>query len=200
MNILSAALVIMSLVFAINADARPGNGPGHRPGGGGWHGDNSDTIKKGQRTTLGTVKIGSKWSSPGTAEVINIRNRTDIGCGLTHIQLSAGRDSVLINRVEVDYRWGSSDTIDLNDDNRPRPPGNRRGIHLRAGESSRWLDIDDVADGRPNGRCVERIKIYGIDTPDQNRPGRPGNWRPDRPATVKVTGLVKKRPSHGGRP
>lgn len=201
MKLFSTALVLMSLVIGISADARPGDQPNrpHRPGGG-WHGDNSNAIKNGRKVKLGTIKLG-KFDGQWDGDVIDLRKNSDVKCDLTHIQMTAERDSVLITRVVVDYRWGKSDTIDLDDrdDNRPRPPG-RRGIHLRAGESSKWLDIDDVVDGRPDGRCVERIRIYGADTPDKNNPWNPGNWRPDRPAKVKVTGLLKRRGHHGGRP
>lgn len=191
MKFFSTALVLMSLVFGMSAEARP-----HRPGG--WHGDDHHSIKAGRPINLGTIKLG-KFDGGWDGDVIDLRKRPEVKCNLTHIKMTAGNDSVLITRVVVDYRWGKSDTIDLDDrdDNRPRPPG-RRGIHLRPGKSTKWLDLDDVVDGRPEGRCVERIRIYGVDTPDKFNPFNPGSWRPDRPAKVKVTGLLKNR--RPGRP
>src|SRR5690606_33861885 len=119
---------------------------------------------------LGTVRLGDEGSRID-AEVIDVRNNRQIECNLTHVKFAAAREGVIISRVVVEYRNGQRDSVDLSDrdDGRGGPGFGRpgfpmpRGLRLMPGQSSEWLDIDDVADGRANGRCVDRIMVYGND-------------------------------------
>ncbi len=191
MKFLPSALVLMSLALGTAAQARPG----------GWFDDHSSAVKNGRQISLGTVKIGKKGGI-FDVEKIDIRRRPEIQCNLTHIKLVAERDDVIIGRIVVDYRWGKSDTLDLSylDDKGPRPAGLIRGLKLKKGQASKWLDLDDVIDGRPDGRCVESIKIYGMALPDLKNPFKPSNWNPNYEAKVKVTGLLKQRRPHAPQP
>jgi hypothetical protein len=119
-------------------------------------------------------------------------------CGLTHLSFTAQSDSVRIFAVSVTYRGGQRDQIDLNDsddfrpgdwrDNGRRRPGGR-GIYLERGESTGWLDEDDVLDGRSDGRCVQEIVIVGEE-------GFNGNRR--QAAEIRVAGLIRRRDGGGG--
>ncbi len=75
------------------------------------------------------------------------------------------------------------------------------GIQLAPLQQSQWLSVDDVMDGFPDGRCIQAITFYGIDTPDFVGPGRVE--RHDPPAWVKLDGYITRQgpgrpPGHGG--
>jgi hypothetical protein len=149
------------------------------------------------------VQIGRNNFNPSVLYV-----PAELQCRMTHIKLTAIMDSVVLTKIDVTYqradRFGNNkDSIDLNDNDdfgrsRDRRGWNDRirGISLAANQSSPWLDLDDVQDGFPNGRCITTIQVYGVDTPDFGRRGeRPGRFggpiRPiDRPATVQIEGIA----------
>jgi hypothetical protein len=135
-----------------------------------WADRDDDHIRNGEIVNLGEVMIGNS-DHHYDADTLDLFNNPRIQCRLTHIKLSAYSDSVMITRVDVEYRdadhYGKyKDSIDLNDG-----PGHGSGIYLDSGRSTGWLDVDDVVDGHANGRCIKSIRVYGIDTPDHNGPG-----------------------------
>lgn len=203
-------LVAAACMIAGSADARPGR----------WQDQRSERFRSARPVDLGTVRIG--FDRRG-ADSLRIGNDPRLGCNLTHVKLSALNDSVKIVAVDIEYqradRFGrTTDTIDLNDNddygrNFDRRGRGEQGIYLAANESTGWLDLDDVQDGFPSGRCIRSIQIYGIDTPDRHRPemgrydgrgrrdGRRGYVDRDggyhnRPALIKVEGLLLRQ---GGR-
>lgn len=214
-NLIQATLLIALTVGGIDAQARPGR----------WADRNDDRIRGREVVDLGDVVVGNSGRRVD-ASTLDVFSNPRIQCGLTHIKLSASSDSVYLTRIDVEYRdadqYGrNSDSIDLSEDRGPRY-GDRRGddgIYLDSGRSTSWLDVDDVMDGRPNGRCIKSIRVFGIDTPDRGEPGRGrgrgrggyagprgggygygyGNGGEDnyRPASVRVEGLLA-RPHHEG--
>jgi hypothetical protein len=211
------------------AQARPGR----------WMDRNDERFRDREVINLGEVVIGNSGHHVD-ADTLDVYGNPRIQCGLTHIKLSASNDSVYLTRIDVEYRdadpYGrNSDSIDLSENRGPRY-GDRRyyddrryddrrggdGIYLDSGQSTSWLDVDDVMDGRPNGRCIKSIRVYGIDTPDRGEGGRGGrdfdrgrdrdrgrggyggyrdgygygygNGNPDnyRPARVRVEGLLAR--------
>ena len=206
-------------MLAGGAQARPGS----------WQDQRGERFRGARPVSLGEVQIATPRS--GYVDAINLSGRPGLECNLTHIKLMAPLENVLITAVEIEYarpdRFGrSTDTIDLNDNDDFGRAFDRRGrggvgISLQPGEATAWLDLDDVQDGFPDGRCVRSIRIYGPETnPGFDRPGmgRPG-WdrnrerggfddrcrgprcpppapiRPNRPSVVQVDGLVV--PRHG---
>lgn len=182
------ALVVAAAVAGVAiAEARPGR----------WYGHDHDRIRHGRNIDLGSVRIGDEYGRHD-ADTIDVINRLGIECNLTHIKLSTGRDDVMIQRVEVQYRSGLRDSIDLDDnDDYGRRRGNERGLYLRPYDSSRWLDLDDVQDGYTSGRCVDRITVIGT---DMRRREFFSDWFNRRGADVQVSGLLMDRPRYDPRP
>ncbi|MFL5813314.1 MAG: hypothetical protein ACJ763_07025 [Bdellovibrionia bacterium] len=213
-NWIQASLLVALTIGGI-AQARPGR----------WADRNDDRFREREVITLGEVVIGNSGHRVD-AGTLDVFSNPRIQCGLTHIKLSAFSDSVYLTRIDVEYRdadsYGrNSDSIDMSDDRGPRY-GDRRsddrrgsdGIYLDSGQSTGWLDVDDVMDGRPNGRCIRSIRVFGIDTPDRGDGGRGGrDYGRDRgrggyggyhgggyggadnyrPASVRVEGLLARR-------
>jgi hypothetical protein len=162
-----------------------------------------DRFGRERSVVVGSVQIGRNNFNPSVLYV-----PAELQCRMTHIKLTAIMDSVVLTKIDVTYRFAdrfgnNKDSIDLNDNDdfgrsRDRRGWNDRirGISLAANQSSPWLDLDDVQDGFPDGRCITSIQVYGIDTPDFGRRGeRPGRFggpiRPiDRPATVQIEGIA----------
>lgn len=217
--VLASALIVTSIGWS---------GPGR------WHDRNGERFRTVQGFDLGTVRIGFE-NRRFDNDTVDIVNNPRIQCNLTHIRLSSLNESVRILAVEVEYartdRFGNAtDRLDLHDGDDFRRWGGRgdgrgwgrrdrmpRGIELHPGESSPLLDLDDVKDGFPDGRCVKSIRVIGIDTPDFPRgrgfgDGRgfgggrgEGRGRFDTPAFVKVEGFLTRvgrggdgRGGHGG--
>ncbi len=214
--------------------------------GGRWRGE-SDLPRGRERVMLGQVRLGDEGRG-FDGDVIDVRNfsrqNRNVECGLTHLRLKAVNDAAYIAKIEVMYRNGNVDAIDLRDDDdrggndgwnrgersgefRPgqgRPGdgrmgdggrgegrgdgrgdqgwGERRpnhgdqsrdGVFIGEGMRSEWLDVDDVErergdrDGRPDGRCIDKIRIFGM------------SGRRDRRSTrVEVIGYAVGRGRHGG--
>lgn len=182
-----------------------------------WEND-IQRSRQGQVIDVGNLTIGDgrRGESQST---IDLSNNPMIQCNLTHLMFTPYNDSVWLTRAYVEYarpnpRGEMFDWIDLNvQAPAPMPPGRHRpgrpapppaptGLQLAGGQSSPWLDVDDVVDGSPSGRCIRRITVYGIDTPDAMGPGRVE--RHDPPALVRVNGFIARRgppappPGHGG--
>jgi hypothetical protein len=181
-----------------------------------WDNDIQRT-RQGQVIDVGNLTIGDgrRGESQST---IDLSGHPMIQCNLSHLMFTAYNDSVWLTRAYVEYarpnaRGEMFDWIDLDVQSPPpMPPGRHRpgrpappaptGLQLAAGQASPWLDVDDVLDGSPSGRCIRRITVFGIDTPDMPGPGR--FERHDPPALVRVNGFVVRRgppappPGHGG--
>ena len=178
-----------------------------------WNHD-VERTRQGQVIDVGNLTIGDgrRGESQST---IDLSNNPMIQCNLTHLMFTPYNDSVWLTRAYVEYarpnpRGEMFDWIDLNvQAPAPMPPGRHRpgrpapppaptGLQLTGGQPSPWLDVDDVLDGSPSGRCIRRITVFGIDTPDAMGPGRVE--RHDPPAIVRVTGFLARRapPGHGG--
>jgi hypothetical protein len=178
-----------------------------------------DYIRQGEIVNLGEVTIGNSGHHYD-ADVLDLYNNPRIQCRLTHVKLSAYSDSVVITRIEVEYRdadqYGKyKDSIDLADQT---GSGRDSGIYLDSGKSTGWLDVDDVIDGHADGRCIKSLRVFGIDTPDHGYGHGPGygyghghhgyshghDYYDDnfRPAHIRVDGLVGRghhgHPHHGG--
>lgn len=204
---------------------------------GGWHDRGGDRFRSVQGFNLGTVRIGfeNRRVSSDTLDIVG-NPRIQCNLTHIKLQAVNDSVRILALEVEYAHsRNGQSvDRIDLNDnddfrrwgrgrgDVRPgdgrggrggwgdnRDDGRRmdRGIALNPGESTPLLDLDDVQDGFPNGRCVKSVRVIGIDTPDFGRGGGRGRGyggRYNSPATVQVEGFLTRvgRPGgdHGGRP
>lgn len=195
-----------------------------------WHDRNGERFRSVQSFDLGRVRIGFD-NRRFDNDTVDIVNNPRIQCNLTHIRLSSLNDAVKILAVEVEYartdRFGNAiDRLDLNDSDDFRRWGGRgdgrrddrgggnwgrrqrmnRGIELFPGDSSPLLDLDDVKDGFPDGRCVKSIRVIGIDMTNSPR-GRGfdgGRIRPiETPAFVKVEGFLNRvgrgGGDHGGR-
>jgi hypothetical protein len=215
-------------------DDRGGNGGGSRPGdnGPGWGGGGDNDWRRGRyrndndlpargfsvdlteyyrrggrgwrRGRPEGIKLGDR-NSGRNMEQIDILNNRRVECGLTNIRLTAQNDTAYIRNIEVVYKNGRTDKIDLNDsndrgrrgqdwDNNRRHGGrDRDGLFLMAGEPSVWLDVDDVKpesgdwDTRPDGKCIDYIRIYGF-----------SGSRNSRPTFVTVDGWVVPRRGPGG--
>lgn len=165
-----------------------------------WFEDSHEKVRMGKVINLGQVDLGddSRRGRFVDRDVIDIGRNSRVECNLTHLKLTAMGDRVKILRVEVKYYNGNMDSIDLTQEvgglgRREGFPGgrhNRPGLHLRAYQSSQWLSVNDVADQRDNGRCIEKLRITGVDAPDNGFERRFGNMRP---ATVTVDALVMPR-------
>jgi hypothetical protein len=181
--------LFMSFMLGAHANERRGR----------WHHHDHEIFRNGRVMDLGSVRMGDRGRGMD-ADVIEIRNR-NTECNLTHIRLSA-RDAVVVQHAVVEYRNGARDSLDLSDVEDRRRDRDRNALVLRAGESSDWLDIDDVLDGRSSGRCVERIFLYGDDF-DRRGTGRRRGGRDRRDgAIVNMEGFVKqmRRPDPGPGP
>ncbi len=173
---------------------------------------NLERQRQGQLIDLGHIQIGDGRRGESTYR-LDLSQNPGLQCNLSHIKLTATNDSVWMTRAFVEYaradRFGQmGDMLDLNNGQPPmapppgrpgrlRPPPVPAGIQLAPGQQSEWLDVDDVMDGFPDGRCIRAITFYGIDTPDFSGPGR--FERHDPPALVKIDGYITRRaPGHGG--
>ncbi len=176
-KILGGVLVAASLL-AMTAYAYPG----HR-----WYRPGYGRINQGRTIEMGTATLGDYRGQP-TFDVIYVNNNPSVQCNLTHIKMMALRDDLRVLRLEIMYRTGETDTINLGDDSydrdpRYRHPGN--GLYLSAYEETPWLDLDDVQDGYPNGRCVDQIRVYGYGIPD--------HWGSAHAASLRIQGLLIDR-------
>jgi len=199
MNAMKLTLAALSLAtLAQPALAAPG---------GRWHRPDHDSIRGGQTIDLGSIRMGDNHRR-FDSDVLDIRRRPNVECNLTHIKFTAGNDNLRIIQVEVKYYNGMTDSIELDDDQDfgrggpgrdfGRGRRNLRGIYLDKFRSSDWLNLSDVQDDRQSGRCIESIRVTGVDVPDRgfDRHDR----RLDRPATVRVEGLLAMRRPGPGRP
>jgi len=171
----SVVLFAAAFVLANQADARPIR----------WNPE----LREGRVVQLGRIAIGDEGRGRDT-DRIDLRDRFE--CKLTHVKFTATNDDVVLRKVLVVFRNGQRDSVDLNDRDDRRRPGRPTGLYLRAGQSTQWLDIDDVNDGNPNGRCVEAIQVVGVDRDGRNR-GR------NTPAIVMVDGFLKNQRGNGDR-
>lgn len=201
---LLVTVMIAAAAFAVTAEARQGR----------WHNPGDTRMNEAPKVKIGWINIGNEGRG-FQAQVIDVANNPHVECNLSHVRLNTTNDSVMITKVMVEYRRpdrnGSyTDTIDLSDDDdfnrawgRSGRNRYRGGIYLGMNDSSPWLDLDDVQDGHAGGRCVNKIWIYGVDTPDMGG-GRRRRWnrdpRWDRPAAVEVEGLLLNghRPGDNG--
>ncbi|HRK07169.1 MAG TPA: hypothetical protein PLZ57_05325 [Pseudobdellovibrionaceae bacterium] len=205
---LTAALGLALLLgSALESSARPRR----------WDRD-IERTRQGQTLDLGYIQIGNGGRGE-SMYTLEIARNPHIRCNLTHVRFQAPNDSVWLTRAYVEYRQAGPggqrfEWIDLNEPQpavhpfrpgRRGPPPGPQGIQLRAGQYSNWLEVDDDQPGFRGGRCIERLTVYGIDTPDFRGPGghRPGRW--DQPANVRVEGFLMMRqppmpppPGHGG--
>lgn len=192
---IAAATVLMSL----QTEDAFGQSPRRR-----WEND-IHRSRQGQVLDVGHLSIGNGRRGE-MHDWIDLSNHPMIQCNLTHLKFTADNDSVWLTRAYVEYsrpnrRGEMHDWIDLDSQvaapparhrpGRPAPPPAPTGIQLASGQSSPWLDVDDVLDGSPSGRCIRRITVYGIDTPDFMGPGRVE--RHDPPALVRVQGFLAHR-------
>lgn len=178
----------------------------------------SSAHAQGQVIEAGYLTFAGRTESQST---IDLSNNPMIQYNLSHLMFTPPNDSVWLTRAYVEYsrpnhRGEMFDWIDLNEQSAPMPPppGRHRpgrpmppppaptGLQLAAGHASPWLDVDDVLDGSPSGRCIRRITVFGIDTPDSGR-----YERFDHPAEVQVHGFITRRappvgpgPGFPGRP
>lgn len=209
-------LMVVASLATLTASADYGRG-----GGGRWRRPDDGRFRNGQTIGLGQVRIGNRdrrWDP----DTIWVNQNPRIQCNLTHIQLSALNDDAFITAVEVEYRerdrnGNNRDMIDLNDNDDSwgggRGRGGNRGIRLSPRMPSPWLDLDDVQDGYPSGRCVQAIRVFGMDIPDRG-PGGPGRGGPGRgddrcrrygncpqpaPTIIQVDGFLANR-GPGGNP
>ncbi|MFL5812911.1 MAG: hypothetical protein ACJ763_04990 [Bdellovibrionia bacterium] len=210
-KLLQSTFAVAITLGAVGAQARQSH----------WMDRNDDRIRNGEIVNLGEVMIGNS-DHHFDADTLDLFNNPRIQCRLTHIKLSAFSDSVMITRIQVEYRdadqYGKySDSIELND-GPGYGNGHGNGMYLDSGKSTGWLDVDDVVDGHADGRCIKSIRVYGIDTPDYNDGhggyygpghghghggpgygnghGHGGNGDNFRPARVRVDGLVGRGHHH----
>lgn len=177
-----------------------------------WQND-LERQRQGRLIDLGHIQIGNGQRGE-SSYALDLSQNPFLQCNLSHIKFTATNDSVWMTRAYIEYaradRFGQmGEMLDLNvgqppmaPPGRPGRPGRHRppapaGIQLAPGQSSQWLDVDDVMDGFPDGRCIRTITFYGIDTPDFVGPGRVERFDP--PAMVKIDGYITRQgPGHGG--
>lgn len=162
-----------------------------------WFDDHHENVRRARVVELGTIELGNDGRRGHflDRDVLDIRNNPRLECNLTHLKFSALGDSVRILRVELQYKSGQVDSLDLTPDNFGGAGQNRRGLRLQAFQSSQWLNVNDVLDQRDNGRCIDKVRVTGIDTPNFGERRHGGG----RPALVKVEGLAAprlQRPPH----
>jgi len=178
---------------------------------------NLERQRQGRMIDLGHIQIGDGRRGESFYK-LDLSQNPGLQCNLSHIKFTATNDSVWLTRAYIEYaradRFGQmGDMLDLNDGQPPMapPPGRpgrhrppmaaAAGIQLAPLQQSQWLSVDDVMDGFPDGRCIQAITFYGIDTPDFVGPGRVE--RHDPPAWVKLDGYITRQgpgrpPAHGG--
>lgn len=176
---------------------------------------NLERQRQGRMIDLGHIQIGDGRRGESFYK-LDLSQNPGLQCNLSHIKFTATNDSVWLTRAYIEYaradRFGQTgDMLDLNDGQPPMAPppgrpGRHRpvapaGIQLAPLQQSQWLSVDDVMDGFPDGRCIQAITFYGIDTPDFVGPGRVE--RHDPPAWVKLDGYITRQgpgrpPGHGG--
>lgn len=156
-------------------------------------------IRGGTAIHLGMVRLGDEFSRLDS-DVIDVNRNHRLQCNLTHIKIKALNDSVRILKVQVGYRNGRTDTIEIPELNPFRNGPARgfrggRGFVLEAQESSPWLSVDDVQDGFASGQCITSIRLIGKDIPNNRFERRYGY---SAPALVMVEGLLLQNRQGGG--
>lgn len=196
-RIAKATLTVLTLVIAssVTKDAEAQR----------WE-RNLERQRQGRMIDLGHIQIGDGRRGESTYRM-DLSQYPGLQCNLSHIKFTATNDSVWLTRAYIEYaradRFGQmGDMMDLNDGRPPMPPppgrpGRHRppqapaGIQLAPFQQSQWLSVDDVMDGYPDGRCIQAITFYGIDTPDFVGPG--SVERHDTPAMVKLDGYITRQ-------